>query len=111
MAPDVGNGFGLRISSAVDALGNRLSVEPAVGSSNLSVEQRAAPSLLPAAGGLSIVYVSGEPGTPGHQYRVERYAAAATANDCTVVWMRGDELPSRLRELWGADVLIIWRMS
>ncbi len=25
--------------------------------------------------------------------------------------MRGDELPHRLNELWGADVLVIWRMS
>jgi GT2 family glycosyltransferase/glycosyltransferase involved in cell wall biosynthesis/SAM-dependent methyltransferase len=60
---------------------------------------------------LSIAYVSGEPDTPGHQYRVARYVAAAQANDCSVLWMRGDELPERMGELFHADVLIIWRMK
>ena len=64
-----------------------------------------------AAAKLSIVYVSGEPDTPGHQYRVARYVAAAEANDCSVVWMRGDELPQRIGELFYADVLIVWRMK
>jgi hypothetical protein len=53
-----------------------------------------------AAAKLSIVYVSGEPDTPGDQYRVARYVAVAEANDCSVVWMRGDELPQRIGELF-----------
>ena len=73
------------------------------------------PEVVPAPEGaaakLSIVYVSGEPDTPGHQYRVARYVAAAEANDCSVVWMRGDELPQRIGELFYADVLIVWRMK
>ena len=64
-----------------------------------------------AAAQFSIVYVSGEPDTPGHQYRVARYVTAAEANDCSVVWMRGDELPERIDELWCADLLILWRTS
>jgi GT2 family glycosyltransferase/glycosyltransferase involved in cell wall biosynthesis len=64
-----------------------------------------------AAATLSIVYVSGEPDTPGHQYRVARYVAAAEAHDWRVVWMRGDELPQRMGELFYADVLIVWRMK
>jgi hypothetical protein len=69
------------------------------------------PVLKSAGTKLSIVYVSGEPDTPGHQYRVARYVAAAEANDCSVVWMRGDELPQRMGELFYADVLIVWRMK
>jgi glycosyltransferase involved in cell wall biosynthesis/GT2 family glycosyltransferase/SAM-dependent methyltransferase len=70
-----------------------------------------APIPTSAAARLSIAYVSGEPDTPGHHYRVALYVAAAEANDCRVVWMRGDELPQRLGELFHADVLIIWRMK
>jgi GT2 family glycosyltransferase/glycosyltransferase involved in cell wall biosynthesis len=98
--------LGLGISSTLDVLASSPGVEPS-----------AAPSLLPGTGGvfpatgdLSIVYVSGEPDTPGHHYRVERYAAAAAANGCTAVCIRGDELPHRLTELSDADVLVIWRM-
>jgi glycosyltransferase involved in cell wall biosynthesis/GT2 family glycosyltransferase len=64
-----------------------------------------------AAAKLSIVYISGEPQTPGHQYRVARYITAAEANDCRAVWMRGDEVAQRIGEFASADVLIIWRVS
>ncbi len=76
-----------------------------------SPRPEAAPFPTSAAARLSIAYVSGEPDTPGHHYRVALYVAAAQANDCSVVWMRGDELPQRLGELFHADVLIVWRMK
>jgi GT2 family glycosyltransferase/glycosyltransferase involved in cell wall biosynthesis/SAM-dependent methyltransferase/uncharacterized protein YbaR (Trm112 family) len=100
VASGIGNGSGSGSGSAPEGLGSTLSIEP-----------RILPSLLPANAALSIAYVSGEPDTPGHQYRIERYAAAAVANGCSVVLIRGDELSHRLHELWSADVLVIWRMS
>jgi glycosyltransferase involved in cell wall biosynthesis/GT2 family glycosyltransferase/SAM-dependent methyltransferase len=57
-----------------------------------------------------IVYISGEPDTPGNHYRVLRYGAAAEASGrAQVTWMRSDEVEGRLRELETADMLIIWR--
>ncbi len=58
---------------------------------------------------LSLVYIAGEPDTPGLQYRVVRYIDAAIAAGAKATWMRADEISQRLGELESAEVLIIWR--
>jgi glycosyltransferase involved in cell wall biosynthesis len=57
-----------------------------------------------------IVYVSGEPETPGNLYRVLRPAEAAAALGAKVSWMRYDQLPARLGEIATSTVLVIWRV-
>ncbi|CAG9255576.1 hypothetical protein PUN4_240021 [Paraburkholderia unamae] len=57
----------------------------------------------------SILFVSSEPDTPGHLYRVARYAEAARRNGFHADWVRADQLAGRLDELDSYDILIIWR--
>ncbi len=56
-----------------------------------------------------LVYISGEPDTPGHVYRIERYAASLRILGGEVSWMRVDEIPGRMAEIKSADILVIWR--
>jgi len=67
--------------------------------------------------GRRVLFVSGEPDTPGHHYRVTRYAAAATAAGYDVDIVRSDELP-RVPKLWNwlptarrPALVIIWRAT
>lgn len=56
-----------------------------------------------------IVFVSGEPDTPGHHYRVARYADAASAIGAAPSIMVPGELTERVAELVQADVVVLWR--
>jgi glycosyltransferase involved in cell wall biosynthesis len=58
-----------------------------------------------------VVYLSGEPGTPGHSYRVERPLAALAALGAAVTWMTEDDVAGRLAEIRRATVLVIWRAT
>jgi glycosyltransferase involved in cell wall biosynthesis/GT2 family glycosyltransferase/SAM-dependent methyltransferase len=57
-----------------------------------------------------VVWISGEPDTPGHLYRVARHAEAA-APDIITSWMRIDEVPHRCDEITYADILVLWRAA
>lgn len=59
----------------------------------------------------SIMFVSGEPDTPGNFYRVINYVEAARANGWRSDWIRGDELANRMAEIREFDILAVWRMS
>jgi glycosyltransferase involved in cell wall biosynthesis len=56
-----------------------------------------------------VVFISGEPHTPGHVYRVVRFAAAASAAGAQVVALAIPEAQTRLHEIMLADVVVIWR--
>jgi hypothetical protein len=58
---------------------------------------------------LRIVFVSGEPDTPGHQYRVVNLALALAPKFFETVILRADELPAKLNLVAGAHVVWIWR--
>ncbi len=67
-----------------------------------------------------LLFVSGEPDTPGHSYRVARYAEVARAAGFEAEILRADRLPSkrgrhRRRLLGGrpaaADLVVIWRAA
>lgn len=58
----------------------------------------------------SILFISGEPDTPGNFYRVINYVEAAKANGWRADWVRGDQLAERMTEVSNFDVLVIWRM-
>lgn len=57
----------------------------------------------------SILFVSGEPDTPGNFYRVINYVEAARANGWRADWIRGDLLADRMADVGEFDVLVIWR--
>ena len=60
---------------------------------------------------LRVTYLSGEPRTPGNSYRVSRYVAAARAAGMEAYQLCLDDLPGKLNEIVGADVLFVWRAS
>ncbi len=55
------------------------------------------------------VYLSGEPDTPGHDYRVLRPITAAHSVGIQAGWMGPAEVSERRAEIASADALIIWR--
>jgi glycosyltransferase involved in cell wall biosynthesis len=58
---------------------------------------------------IRIVFLSGDPGTPGHLFRIERCAAAAAAAGAETVIVRVDELDAHLRTVQAAHIIFIWR--
>jgi glycosyltransferase involved in cell wall biosynthesis/SAM-dependent methyltransferase len=58
---------------------------------------------------IRLLYVSGEPDSPGNLYRVERYVEAATAAGAQASWIRVEEIPEYAEEIAKADILVIWR--
>ena len=71
----------------------------------------AAITTIPAAPPVSVVWVSGEPRTAGHVYRVERQARAAAVAGASSVTMTLADSPARLPEIEAADVVVIWRAA
>jgi glycosyltransferase involved in cell wall biosynthesis len=57
------------------------------------------------------VYVSGEPDTPGHLYRVERHAEAARALGVRTRIVRVEDCRSERRAFASAQVVVIWRAA
>ena len=57
----------------------------------------------------SILFVSGEPDSPGNFYRILHYVAAARANGWQADWVRGDRLAEHIDDVSHYDVLMIWR--
>ena len=55
------------------------------------------------------VYISGEPESPGHRYRVVRPAAAAESIGVSTSCIGVDEIMDHIGEIEGAEALIIWR--
>jgi glycosyltransferase involved in cell wall biosynthesis len=58
-----------------------------------------------------LLYISGEPDTPGNVYRVVRYVEAANAAGAQASWIRLDQVPQHSDEIARADILMIWRVS
>jgi glycosyltransferase involved in cell wall biosynthesis/SAM-dependent methyltransferase len=102
--------------SYLSALRHRL------GRPNAQVPGRATPTLASSANNptelpakwparFRVVYVSGEAHTPGHQYRVVRYAAAAEAAGAETTIMRLEEAANRLDEIAAAQAVVLWRAA
>ncbi|WP_295460907.1 class I SAM-dependent methyltransferase [uncultured Thiodictyon sp.] len=60
---------------------------------------------------LRIVYISGEAHTPGHYYRVVRYAESASAVGADVTMIRIEDSAERMIEIATAQVVVIWRAA
>jgi glycosyltransferase involved in cell wall biosynthesis len=58
-----------------------------------------------------IVFVSGEAHTPGHVYRVLRYAKAAAAIGATVHWLALEDYENHRAIFYRAGVVVLWRVA
>ena len=56
-----------------------------------------------------VLYISGEPETPGNAYRVVRQVEAATMAGAHADWMSCDQAAERLNEIAAANIVVIWR--
>lgn len=101
--------FARRDPAAIAWLRQRLGQRPALAAALTP----AAPTPRPPAPASPprLVWISGEPETPGHLYRVERYAAAARAAGAEALALRLDETPSRLDAIAAAETVVIWRAA
>jgi glycosyltransferase involved in cell wall biosynthesis/SAM-dependent methyltransferase len=61
--------------------------------------------------GLHIAFLSGEPDTPGHKYRISRMAEAARALGSTTSITRLDQAHAELDHFRRADLIYIWRAA
>jgi GT2 family glycosyltransferase/glycosyltransferase involved in cell wall biosynthesis len=59
---------------------------------------------------IRLLYISGEPDTPGNLYRVVRYVEAAIAAGAQASWIRVDEVSEYSKQIANIDILIIWRV-
>lgn len=71
---------------------------------------REQPSLV-AGGILSCIFVSGEPESAGHRYRILDFIEAASANDVAATWVRADDLATHHDDLPRHDIAVFWRVA
>jgi len=62
-------------------------------------------------GNLRVLFISGEPDTPGNLYRVVRYVEAINAAGARASWIRLDEVPARSEDITVADIIVMWRAA
>ena len=65
----------------------------------------------PAEARFHVAFLSGEPDTPGHKYRVVRHAEAAQSLGATVSITRIDQAHAELESFARADLIYIWRAA
>ena len=58
-----------------------------------------------------LLYVSGEPDTPGNLYRVVRYVDAAIAAGAQASWISVERVWEHAKEIAESEVLVIWRAA
>lgn len=58
---------------------------------------------------IKMIFISGEPETPGHTYRISRYANAAKAMGADSKELDVASACENLEEIYAANVLIVWR--
>ena len=69
-----------------------------------------APSAAASAVQDTVIFISGEPHTPGHRYRVLRAVEAACALGLHAKWLTLEEALAHLYSLAGAVAVMIWRL-
>jgi len=72
-----------------------------------------APPVQPSSGVVAnrVIFVSGEPHTPGHLYRVVRQAEAARAAGWEAWWIPIQDAARRMDEIDTAAVVVVWRAT
>jgi glycosyltransferase involved in cell wall biosynthesis len=74
-------------------------------------ETSAAPPPQAASVANRVIFVSGEPATPGHLYRVVRAAEAAARAGWDASWMPIQQAPRRMDEIGTAAIVVVWRAT
>jgi glycosyltransferase involved in cell wall biosynthesis len=85
-----------------------------LGRSRPAASETAAPPLPPPASGVvanRVIFVSGEPATPGHIYRVVRAQEAACSAGWDASWMPIQQAPRRMDEIGTAAIVVVWRAT
>jgi glycosyltransferase involved in cell wall biosynthesis/SAM-dependent methyltransferase len=86
-------------------------MSPVLGPLQKQVHRLASATWSIGAERVDVVYVSGESHTPGHYYRVERYADAARAAGLRIRIVRFSDWEGHTRDLSGARIVVIWRLA
>lgn len=60
---------------------------------------------------IKMIFISGEPETPGHIYRISRYTRAAKAMGAHVIELDVPSASENLEEIYRANILIVWRAT
>ena len=60
---------------------------------------------------LRVIFISGEPHTPGHRYRVLRLAEAYAASGAKVTILKSTEIISNIQQIEDCDILSLWRIA
>lgn len=60
---------------------------------------------------VNVVFISGESHTPGHLYRVKRFAEAYTAIGASVSIITAGEIGGHLNRIAACDILSLWRIA
>jgi glycosyltransferase involved in cell wall biosynthesis len=58
-----------------------------------------------------VTFISGEPHTPGHRYRVLRLAEAYAASGAKVTILKPTEIISNIQQIEDCDILSLWRIG
>jgi len=83
-------------------------IPPAVNAAVWAVPARPPGLTLPPP---RIVFISGEPGTPGETYRISRFARAAELAGARTLTVPVKDVPAHREDLLGADIIFIWRAA
>lgn len=65
--------------------------------------------LVPSARQFRVLYVSGAPEIPSHQYRVDNYVAALARQGIDASWIPADEWEDHAEDLYGVSLIVLWR--
>lgn len=68
-------------------------------------------SITPRSSTFSCIFVTGEPESAGHRYRVLDFIQAAAANGVAAKWIRADALAGQHDELAKHDIAFFWRVA
>lgn len=60
---------------------------------------------------IKVIFISGDPDTPGHTYRISRYANAVKAMGAAITELSVTSAFDNLDEIFSANVLIVWRAT
>ncbi|MDR3465514.1 MAG: glycosyltransferase [Xanthobacteraceae bacterium] len=102
----------LNLPSRLRERGRRFPLAAAPAEGAQPVVPGVAPAAAPAAASLDalrVVYISGEPDTPGHHYRITLHAAAIAALGGYALSLRLDDIPAHLADIAAATIVVIWR--
>jgi glycosyltransferase involved in cell wall biosynthesis len=100
----------ISLSRATDQRSEEMKAMTRAANAGTKTDQVKARITMPVgSSGLRLLYISGEPETPGNLYRVARYVEAANAAGAHASWIRLNQVPEHSQEIAHCNLLVIWR--